>query len=128
MLSSAHRSFGAPHTDAPAVPCTHTRVTQVENCNLAVALGKELGLSLPGIGGVDIMNKNTKLILGFVWQLMRLQTLKVLKDVGHGVAPKDQDVLDWANAAVAATGKPGAIRISSFRDKAISNGCVVMMP
>ena len=53
---------------------------------------------------------------------MRLQTLRVLRDVGHGTVPKDQDVCDWANAAVAGIGKEGAIRISSFRDKAIASG------
>ena len=71
-------------------------VRQVENCNLAVALGKRLGLSLPGLGGTDIAGSNPKLVLGegkldvtvhvlppsvrviavtvgFVWQLMRQQ-------------------------------------------------------
>jgi len=99
---------------------------RVENCNLAVALGKELGLSLPGLGGVDIAAKNTKLILGFVWQLMRLQTLRVLRDVGHGTVPKDQDVCDWANEAVSRIGKEGTIRIGSFRDKAIASGVFLL--
>ena len=36
----------------------------MENCNLAVDLGVKLGLSLTGIGGVDIYNKNNKLVLG----------------------------------------------------------------
>ena len=36
---------------------------------MAVEMGHKLGLSLTGIGGVDILNKNTKLVLAFVWQV-----------------------------------------------------------
>lgn len=122
---------------------------QVENCNQAVALGKKLGLSLPGLGGRDIADANNKLILGkqartllfavdlnrpssvcppqsvplgFVWQLMRQQVINMLKELGGGHAPKDSDVLEWANKAVSAAGKP--YRITSFKDPSISTGCV----
>jgi hypothetical protein len=37
---------------------------EVENCNYAVVLGKQLGFSLVGIGGQDIQAQNKKLILG----------------------------------------------------------------
>ena len=40
--------------------------------------------SLVGIGGVDIMNANKKLILAVVWQLMRRHTLNVLTSIGNG--------------------------------------------
>lgn len=36
---------------------------------MAVEMGQKLGLSLTGIGGVDIYNKNPKLLLAFVWQV-----------------------------------------------------------
>jgi len=50
---------------------------KVSNNNYAVVLGKtkELGISLPGTQGSDIVDGNKKLILGYVWQLMRLHTL-----------------------------------------------------
>ena len=38
--------------------------SQVENCNLAVALGKELGLSLPGLGGECVLNRVSCRIFG----------------------------------------------------------------
>ena len=37
---------------------------EVENANYAVTLGKQVGFSLVGIGGVDIQAQNKKLILG----------------------------------------------------------------
>ncbi len=150
---------------------------------MAVEMGHKLGLSLTGIGGVDILNKNTKLVLAFVWQvraaaharvarrppmprprprpraraytahtplsscneldphvcphlarpgvallrshslqLMRLQLLSKLKDVGGGKVPKDADIIDWANATVAAAGAEQTI--SSFKDSSIGSGCV----
>lgn len=57
------------------------RFKKVENCNYAVQLGRELGFSMPGTGGIDVAGGNKKLVLGFVWQLMRLQTVKMLQEV-----------------------------------------------
>lgn len=42
------------------------RFKKGENCNYAVKLGLELGFSLVGIGGGDILDGNKKLILGTV--------------------------------------------------------------
>ena len=55
-------------------------------------------------------------------QLMRLQLLSKLKDVGGGKVPKDADIIDWANATVAAAGAEQTI--SSFKDSSIGSGCV----
>ena len=71
---------------------------------------------------MDIANRNTKLVLGFVWQLMRLQVLRVLRDVGGGTVPKDADILEWANATVMGLGKENAIAITGFKDPALSSG------
>jgi hypothetical protein len=53
---------------------------------------------------------------------MRLQLLSKLKDVGGGKVPKDADIIDWANATVAAAGAEQTI--SSFKDSSIGSGCV----
>ena len=54
------------------------RVKHIHNCNYAVELGKQLQFSLVGIGGVDIVDSNKKLILAFMWQLVRKHTLGVI--------------------------------------------------
>lgn len=94
---------------------------KIENCNYCVNLGKVLTFSLPGTGGKDIADAKKKLVLGYVWQLMRLQVVKLLQQVGGGEIPKDADIIAWANAAVADKGSSG-IAITSFRDPAISSG------
>ena len=48
-----------------------SKFKKVENCNYAVNIGKEIGLSLVNIGGVDIVDRAKKLILAIIWQLMR---------------------------------------------------------
>ena len=97
---------------------------KIENCNYIVEVCKALGLKAEGIGGVDIANRNSKLIQGIVWQLMRMQVVNVLKEVGGGTAPKDGDIVRWANEKVAASGKE--TRISSFRDRSISNSVFLL--
>lgn len=101
------------------------RFKKIENCNIAVTLGRRLGFSLPGTGGIDIASGNPKLVLGFVWQLMRLQVVTLLKEVGGGVVPKDADIIEWANATVAASGKTGS-SISSFKDSELATGVFLL--
>ena len=50
---------------------TLSRFKQVENTNYCIELGKQTGMSLVGIQGADIVDRNKKLVLGYVWQLMR---------------------------------------------------------
>jgi len=52
-------------------PSTLSRFKQVENTNYCIELGKQNGMSLVGIQGADIVDKNKTLVLGYVWQLMR---------------------------------------------------------
>ncbi|CAE7370498.1 fim1 [Symbiodinium sp. KB8] len=75
------------------------KIVAVQNCNQAVTVGKDLGCSLVGIGGVDINANNRKLILALVWQLMRKQVLKLLRGP-DGKDKAEADVLRWANGAV----------------------------
>ena len=53
------------------------RIKKIHNCNLAVNYMKNMGFSLVGIGGIDIVDGNKKLILAFFWQLVKLNTLNV---------------------------------------------------
>jgi hypothetical protein len=50
----------------------------LQNCNYAVEVAKNLGLTVVNIGGSDINNKNKKLILGIFWQMVRKHTLEVI--------------------------------------------------
>jgi len=103
----------------------NNKFKKISNNNYAVDLGKskDLNLSLVGIGGSDVVDGNKKLILGFVWQLMRFHTLKFLAEVQAkkfgGKPVTDQMVLDWANAQVKASGKER--KIASFKDPALSD-------
>lgn len=45
----------------------NNRFKKLTNANLAVDIGKEMGFSLVGIGGVDLVDGNKKLSLSLVW-------------------------------------------------------------
>ncbi|KAL0362885.1 UNVERIFIED_CONTAM: Fimbrin-5 [Sesamum calycinum] len=73
---------------------------KVENCNQVVRIGKQLKLSLVNVAGNDFVQGNKKLILAFLWQLMRfnmLQLLKKLRSRFQGREVTDADILNWAN-------------------------------
>ncbi|CAO2833633.1 unnamed protein product [Amaranthus hypochondriacus] len=96
---------------------------KVENCNQVVKIGKQLKFSLVNVAGHDIVQGNKKLILAFLWQLMRhnmLQLLKNLRSFSHGKEISDTDILNWANYKVKSSGRRS--RIHSFKDKGLSNG------
>jgi len=98
---------------------------KVSNNNYAVVLGKakELNLSLVGIGGSDIVDGNKKLILGFVWQLMRHHTLKFLAEVQSkkfgGKPVTDEMIIAWANDTVKQSGKD--TKMASFKDSSLAD-------
>jgi len=80
-------------------------------------------MSLVGLGGSDIVDGNKKLILGYVWQLMRHHTLKFLqqvqKDKFGGKPVTDDMIIRWANDAVKSSGKDtkmGSLKDSSLAD------------
>lgn len=81
---------------------------------------KQLKFSLVGIGGVDIVDGNKKLILSLVWQMMRLHSLKMLSELGKsGQLATDQDILEWANEKVRKAGKE--TKMDSFKDSTLAN-------
>ncbi|XP_047966400.1 fimbrin-2 [Salvia hispanica] len=96
---------------------------KVENCNQVVKIGKQLKFSLVNVAGNDIVQGNKKLILAYLWQLMRfnmLQLLKHLRSHSHGKEITDADILEWANSKVRNSGSQS--RMDSFKDKKLSDG------
>ncbi|KAL9263075.1 Fimbrin-1-like protein [Drosera capensis] len=96
---------------------------KVENCNQVVEIGRTFKFSLVNVAGNDIVQGNKKLILAFLWQLMRfnmLQLLMNLRNYSHGKEITDSDILCWANQKVKSTGRRS--RMESFKDKSLGNG------
>ncbi|KAF5741395.1 fimbrin-like protein 2 [Tripterygium wilfordii] len=96
---------------------------KVENCNQVIKIGKELNFSLVNVAGNDIVQGNKKLLLAFLWQLMRftmLQLLKNLRSHSQGKEITDADILNWANNKVKAAGRTS--QMESFKDKNLSSG------
>ncbi|CAN4102662.1 unnamed protein product [Withania somnifera] len=96
---------------------------KVENCNQVVRIGKQLKLSLVNVGGNDFVQGNKKLILAFLWQLMRFNMLQLLKNLRsrfRGKEITDADILLWANKKVKNTGRTS--KMESFKDKSLSSG------
>lgn len=95
---------------------------KVENCNQVVKIGKQLKFSLVNVAGNDIVQGNKKLILAFLWQLMRYNILQLLKNLRFHSHKEitDIDILNWANEKVKTSGRYS--RMESFKDKNLSSG------
>lgn len=99
---------------------------KVENCNQVIKIGKELNFSLVNVAGNDIVQGNKKLILAYLWQLMRFSMLQLLRNLrSHSQGKKgkeitDADILNWANSKVKKVGRTS--QMESFKDKKLSSG------
>ncbi|CAO2812798.1 unnamed protein product [Amaranthus hypochondriacus] len=96
---------------------------KVENCNQVIDIGKTMNFSLVNVAGNDIVQGNKKLIIAFLWQLMRFTIIRLLKNLrsfSQGREITDADILDWANKKVKSSGKSS--QIDSFKDKSLSTG------
>ncbi|KAL9316835.1 hypothetical protein ACSQ67_017836 [Phaseolus vulgaris] len=96
---------------------------KVENCNQVIKIGKDLNFSLVNVAGNDIVQGNKKLLLAFLWQLMRftmLQLLRNLRSHSQGKEITDADILNWANNKVKKAGRTS--QMDSFKDKNLSSG------
>ncbi|THH28919.1 hypothetical protein EUX98_g5265 [Antrodiella citrinella] len=103
---------------------TLSRFKQVENCNYVVDLGRQNGMHLVGIQGADITDASKTLVLGLVWQLMRMnivKTLSSLSKTGQGRPISDTEILKWANTT-AQRAKPTVKPIRSFKDPSLTTG------
>ncbi|KAK8959614.1 Fimbrin-like protein 2 [Platanthera guangdongensis] len=72
---------------------------KVENCNQVVRIGKDLKFLMVNVVGNDIVQGNKKLILAFLWQLMRSNNLQFKVKLPGRTSQMD-----------------------SFKDKRLSNG------
>lgn len=94
---------------------------KVENCNQVISIGRKLKLSVVNIAGNDIVQGNRKLLLAFLWQLMRYNMLHLLRTIKYkGKEVSDADILEWANNKVKASGRKS--QMESFKDKRLSSG------
>ncbi|GBE87635.1 Fimbrin [Sparassis crispa] len=101
-----------------------SRFKQVENCNYAVDLARQNGMHMVGIQGADITDGTKTLVLGLVWQLMRMnitKTLSSLSKSGQGRPISDTEILKWANST-AQKSRPGVKPIRSFKDPSLTTG------
>eukprot|EP01138_Halocafeteria_seosinensis_P008781 gb/GECG01008975.1/.p1 GENE.gb/GECG01008975.1/~~gb/GECG01008975.1/.p1 ORF type:complete len:1407 (+),score=241.60 gb/GECG01008975.1/:1-4221(+) len=105
-----------------------SRFQRVENCNYLITLGQAMDFHLVNVGGLDFVDGNAKIVQGFVWQLMRHHTLKLLSQIAFdGFGADEADILQWANDTVKeANGgdNPGLIR--SFKDPKLSTGIYLL--
>ncbi|XP_057765555.1 fimbrin-1-like [Salvia miltiorrhiza] len=116
-------SPGSVHWRQATKPPIKMPFRKVENCNQVVKIGMQLKLSLVNVAGNDFVQGNKKLILAFLWQLMRfnmLQLVKKLRTRFQGREMSDADILNWANRKVRSLGRKS--KIESFKDKSLSNG------
>lgn len=116
-------SPGSVHWKQATRPPIKMPFRKVENCNQVVKIGKQLKFSLVNVAGNDIVQGNKKLILAYLWQLMRFNILQLLKNLrfySHGKEMTDADILRWANNKVKSTGRTSCME--SFKDKNLSNG------
>mmetsp|Transcript_11248 Transcript_11248/g.35886 ORF Transcript_11248/g.35886 Transcript_11248/m.35886 type:complete len:655 (+) Transcript_11248:38-2002(+) len=98
---------------------------KVENANYVVVLGKQMGLHLVNVGGVDIVDGNKKLILAVVWQLMRRYIIGLLESLSEDRKRiDDAAIVKWANARVRNRGR--TTTMDSFRDKSLATGQFLM--
>ncbi|CAG8490424.1 5121_t:CDS:10 [Diversispora eburnea] len=98
-----------------------SRFKQVENTNYAITLGKLLRFTLVNIQGADICDGTKTLVLGLVWQMMRINIIQTLTSLSKGGREiTDEDMVKWANDTVSRGGKSTKMR--SFKDQSLRNG------
>jgi plastin-1 len=101
-----------------------SKYKRIENCNYAVEISKnDLKFSLVGVGGVDVVNKNTKLVLALVWQMLRKYTLNMLQKLAlsQGISSMSEErIVEWANQKVSSSGSDK--RMKSFKDPSLKTG------
>jgi len=118
---------GDPDEDEGPIPHAGlSRFKAVENTNYAIDLAKTNKMHIVGIQGADIVDGRKTLVLGLVWQLMRLSITQTLASLNpNGRPPTDLDMLRWSNDTVRNSTSPNkpkpAPTIRSFKDPSISD-------
>ncbi|KZS97034.1 Ca2+-binding actin-bundling protein [Sistotremastrum niveocremeum HHB9708] len=99
-----------------------SRFKCVENTNYAIDLARQNKLHLVGIQGADIVDGSKTLVLGLVWQLMRLNITQTLTKLsGSGRPITDQEILKWANTTAQKSQFSGRA-VRSFKDPSLTTG------
>ncbi|GAA54621.1 Plastin-2 [Clonorchis sinensis] len=95
------------------------------NCNMVITCAKKINIIFVNVSGEDIRERNKKLILGVVFQLMHAYTYKLLHEAtGEQLMPRDdKDVLIWANDTLTAA---KAKTLNGFRDPALATGVPIL--
>lgn len=55
-----------------------SRIIKIQNCNYALEVAKAIHVHLANVGGMDFVDGKKKLVLGVIWQLFRMDVLKVI--------------------------------------------------
>jgi len=99
---------------------TSNRFKLLENMSYALKLAKEMDLVVVNMGAQDILEKNKKLILALMWQMMRQHTFQLLANLAENVDSVSEDsILHWANSQVALAERSSSM--ASFKDPSLSN-------
>lgn len=95
----------------------HSYYTWVANCVYFMELLKDnfKQVKIVNIGGKDITDGKTTLVLGVVWQLCKLYWIERCGEI------PEAELVQWANSRV-----PTQFQIKSFKDKDISN-CMFLL-
>eukprot|EP01083_Nonionella_stella_P072099 194180_1 len=103
---------------------------KVNNCNLVMKIcDEELGFSLVGMAGSDIVDGNDKFINSLLSQLMRCYATRQLsaalfKNAKSKKVVTDADILQWVNLTIAEFGDAQSKEITSFKDRVLST-CII---
>lgn len=98
-----------------------SRFKAIENTNYSIDLARQNNMIIVGTQGSDIVDGNKTLVLGLVWQLMRLSIQRTLRGIGQGGREMtDSELVRWANDTVKKSGKSSSMR--SFKDPSLKTG------
>jgi hypothetical protein len=91
--------------------------TWVSNCVYVIELLKDnfKQVKIVNVGGKDIADGKTTLVLGVVWQLCKLYWIERTGEIS------ETELIEWANNRV-----PQEHRIKSFKDKSIAD-CMFLL-
>lgn len=110
-----------PKVNKPPFKALGGKMKQIENCNYAIALGKEIGFVLVGIDGNNL-HDGDKLTLALVWQMMRHYTLSLLTHDGKIL--KDNEIIAWCNTKIEEAGKDS--KFAGFKDSSLANSRAIV--
>jgi hypothetical protein len=98
-----------------------------ENCDYVVDCGQRMkNMEIHGISGEHIQNSHPKMTMAITWQLMRIHTLSIIKDILGDVPVTEIDakIITWAKEKLAAGGKTSTFK--SFQDESLGDAKVLL--